>query len=154
VKVRLLWSTTESTTTFKLNNTEVIEKNIQEIGKAIALENELNHYINSYSNRMKYKLLIICALIIQPYLLLLDEPFTELDPVTNYKLVDLFKSTKINTILFSTHTADIAYNYGTTLLYLQKNGVCENKISDFKSANELNSYITKKMKDDLSKEDR
>lgn len=70
----------------------------------------LGNTINTYSHGMKQKLSIISALIHKPKVLLLDEPFVGLDPVSSHNLKEIMKSlTKEGvTIFFSTHVLEVA----------------------------------------------
>ncbi len=70
----------------------------------------LGNTINTYSHGMKQKLSIIGALIHKPKVLLLDEPFVGLDPVSSHNLKEIMKElTKEGvTIFFSTHVLEVA----------------------------------------------
>lgn len=70
----------------------------------------LGDLISTYSHGMKQKLAIISALIHQPKLLILDEPFVGLDPQATVILKGIMK--KIceagGAVFFSTHVLDVA----------------------------------------------
>jgi len=70
----------------------------------------LNKPISTYSHGMKQKLAIISALITQPKLLLLDEPFVGLDPEASLTLKNAMKdyANEGNAIFFSTHVLEQA----------------------------------------------
>ena len=70
----------------------------------------LGNTINTYSHGMKQKLSIISARIHEPRVLLLDEPFVGLDPVSSHNLKMIMKDlVKDNvTIFFSTHVLEVA----------------------------------------------
>jgi len=70
----------------------------------------LGDLISTYSHGMKQKLAVISALVHQPKLLLLDEPFVGLDPKASVILKDIMKSicAQGGAIFFSTHVLDVA----------------------------------------------
>lgn len=70
----------------------------------------LGNTINTYSHGMKQKLSIIGALIHKPSVLIMDEPFVGLDPVSSHNLKKIMKTlTKEGvTIFFSTHVLEVA----------------------------------------------
>jgi ABC-2 type transport system ATP-binding protein len=74
---------------------------------------DIDRVISSYSTGMRMKLKIIASLIHAPNILVLDEPFANLDPVMSNKLANLladFASQKNNLVLVSSHD----------LLYIEK----------------------------------
>jgi len=70
----------------------------------------LNNPISSYSHGMKQKIVLIGALIHEPKVMLLDEPFVGLDPKASYLLKEVFKDmcSKGTLIFFSTHVLEVA----------------------------------------------
>lgn len=83
---------------------------IQKYGDAFQITANLGNLISSYSHGMKQKLAIISALIHQPKLLVLDEPFVGLDPQAAHTLKTIMTDLCRNgsAIFFSTHVLDVA----------------------------------------------
>lgn len=94
---------------FGLSKQEREERIAQEAGD-FELTSALGDLISSYSHGMKQKLAIIGALIHQPKLLILDEPFVGLDPKASIclknKMRELCRAG--GTVFFSTHVLDVA----------------------------------------------
>ncbi len=88
------------------NRTERIKK----YAEIFQIEQNLGDLISSYSHGMKQKLVIISALVHNPKLLVLDEPFVGLDPIASHRLKELMKELCDNggAIFFSTHVLEVA----------------------------------------------
>lgn len=86
------------------------EERIKEYGDAFEITASLGDLISTYSHGMKQKLVLISALVHQPKLLILDEPFVGLDPKATVILKDLMRSICAGggAIFFSTHVLDVA----------------------------------------------
>lgn len=83
----------------------------------------LNQEIGGYSHGMKQKISLIAALIHDPKVLILDEPFVGLDPISTHYLKEEMKSMVKSgaTIIFSTHILDVAEKLCNKIAIL-KNG--------------------------------
>ena len=74
------------------------------------MDKVLNDPISSYSHGMKQKVVIMSALIHNPKVMLLDEPFVGLDPKASYLLKEVFHELVDggSLIFFSTHVLEVA----------------------------------------------
>lgn len=94
---------------FKLSVPERKEK-IEQYAKRIGIYDALQSQISSYSHGMKQKLALVSALIHSPRLLLLDEPFVGLDPISSHEMKLILQEMAQSgaTIFYSTHVLDVA----------------------------------------------
>lgn len=86
------------------------KKRIETYAGAFEITESLGDLISSYSHGMKQKLAIVSALIHEPKLMILDEPFVGLDPKAAVILKDIMRDLcrKGGAIFFSTHVLDVA----------------------------------------------
>lgn len=86
------------------------EERIQKYADAFEITASLGDLISTYSHGMKQKLALLSALVHQPKLLVLDEPFVGLDPKAAVILKDIMHSicAEGGAIFFSTHVLDVA----------------------------------------------
>ena len=86
------------------------EARITKYADAFEITASLGDLIASYSHGMKQKLAIISALVHEPKLLILDEPFVGLDPKATVVLKELMHELcdRGGAIFFSTHVLDVA----------------------------------------------
>ena len=89
---------------------EVRQQRIAEFGDDMGITKDLADKISSYSHGMKQKLAIVAALIHDPKLLIMDEPFVGLDPKAAYILKQIMRKVcdRGGAIFFSTHVLDVA----------------------------------------------
>ncbi len=89
---------------------DIRTERIQKYADAFGLTPSLGDLICTYSHGMKQKLAIISALIHDPKLLVLDEPFVGLDPKAALVLKDCMRTLCENggAVFFSTHVLEVA----------------------------------------------
>lgn len=89
---------------------DVREERIRRISDTFDLTKDLAQNVSAYSHGMKQKLVIISALIHEPKLLLMDEPFVGLDPTAAFHLKEEMSSlcARGGAILYSTHVLEVA----------------------------------------------
>lgn len=83
---------------------------ISKYAKLFGINEVLNNYIGSYSHGMRQKLAIVSALVHEPKLLILDEPFVGLDPLAAHAVKEVMREFCANggAIFFSTHVLEVA----------------------------------------------
>ncbi|HEV8003668.1 MAG TPA: ABC transporter ATP-binding protein [Planctomycetaceae bacterium] len=88
----------------------VIQERGSQLAERLHLADALGEFAENYSRGMKKKLGLICALLHQPDLLILDEPTNGLDPQGTVELHGLMRESvaRGNTVIFSTHLLDQA----------------------------------------------
>ena len=86
------------------------EERIKKYADMFEITDSLGDMISSYSHGMKQKVAIISALIHEPKLMVLDEPFVGLDPKASFTLKEIMREMCRNgsAIFFSTHVLDVA----------------------------------------------
>lgn len=86
------------------------QERIKKYGDAFEITDDLAQPISAYSHGMKQKLAIISALIHNPKLIIMDEPFVGLDPKASHLLKEIMRSMCNNgsAIFFSTHVLEVA----------------------------------------------
>ena len=104
------------------------------------IKNVLNSAISTYSHGMKQKLVLISALIHEPKLLILDEPFVGLDPKSSFALKSLMIEFTENggAIFFSTHVLEVAEKLCNKVAII-KNGelIAEGTMAEIKKDSSL-----------------
>ncbi len=86
------------------------EARMAQLGELLGITDALGGAISECSHGMKQKIAIIAALIHQPKLILMDEPFVGLDPVAAHQLKNLMAEhcAAGGAIFFSTHVLEVA----------------------------------------------
>ena len=86
------------------------EERIHYYADLFELTGDLGSSVGTYSHGMKQKLSLIAALIHEPKLLLLDEPFVGLDPKAAHDLKKIMRQMcdRGGAIFFSTHVLEVA----------------------------------------------
>ncbi len=105
--------------------------------------------IEQLSKGNQQKVQLIAAILHNPKLLILDEPFTGFDPINQQEVKDLILSlmSEGKTIILSTHQMELAEKLCDDILLIDKGKeVCKGKLSDIKkrfSGNNIRIGFTK-----------
>lgn len=98
------------------------EENIVKYTKLFNMSDVLKDPISSYSHGMKQKIILIGALIHEPKVFLLDEPFVGLDPKASYDLKQIFRKLTDEgaCIFFSTHILEVVEKLCNQIAIIKK----------------------------------
>ena len=123
---------------------ETILKRLDTLLKRFEISDYLNRKINTLSKGNQHKVQFISAIINEPKLLILDDPFSGLDPIN----VELFKSVilelkeKGTSIIFSSHRMDHVELFCEKLVILVKGrSVLEGYLKDIKTDYKIKKVI-------------
>ena len=99
------------------------EERIANLVYMLQMEDVIHKPVSAYSRGMKQKLLIMAAIIHEPNLIVMDEPFTGLDPSTVEQLIKVINAERERGagILFSSHMLDIVTRISDKVVVI-KNG--------------------------------
>lgn len=91
-------------------SSEKREELIYKYSDMFEITSNLSQLISEYSHGMKQKLAVISALIHEPKLIIMDEPFVGLDPKAAFTLKGIMRDICANggAIFFSTHVLEVA----------------------------------------------
>lgn len=86
------------------------EAGIMKYAEMFDMTDSLGKMVSGYSHGMKQKLAVMAALIHQPKLVLMDEPFVGLDPIASHLLKETMRQMcdQGSAIFFSTHVLEVA----------------------------------------------
>lgn len=85
------------------------ERRIKEHADRLGLTSALGDLVSSYSHGMRQKLVLIGALVHEPTLLVLDEPFVGLDPEASFHVKEMLRelADRGSAVFFSSHVLEV-----------------------------------------------
>jgi len=110
----------------------------------VGLSEHKDKKVSQLSSGMQQKVQLGTALIHNPEILILDEPFKGLDPVNRQLFIDIFvdRARKGTTILYSTHVIDEAQKMADSLLIIKDGKKLEyGKVNDVRKKYGSNNLI-------------
>lgn len=101
---------------------------ISSIAKELGIYENLGDQIKSLSHGMKQKVAIISALMHEPRLLVLDEPFVGLDPVASFTLKKKLRELcdRGGSVFFSSHVLEVVENLCDEIAIIKSGAVIQN----------------------------
>lgn len=88
---------------------DVVDRRTADLARAFDLTDALGRVVSDYSAGMTKKVMLAGALIHRPRLLVLDEPFEAVDPVSSAKILEILKAYVAHggTVVLSSHGMDL-----------------------------------------------
>ncbi len=116
------------------------EKNelIHKYATLFNIERDLANPIKTYSHGMKQKVAIIAALVHNPKLLILDEPFVGLDPKATHDLKEVMQELCKNgtMIFFSSHVLEVVEKFCNKIAIIKNGKIIASGLTDEVKAGE------------------
>ena len=101
-------------------------------------------YIRDFSKGNQFKIGIVAALLANPELLILDEPFANLDPTTQLRLVDMIRQLAQDNrmcIIVSSHDINHIAEVSTRILLMEKGSIIKDFAGGDSAYEELVGYF-------------
>ncbi|MDQ4214094.1 ATP-binding cassette domain-containing protein [Microbacterium sp. ASV81] len=88
---------------------DVVEKRVADLARAFDLTGALSRVVSDYSAGMTKKIMLAGAMIHSPRVLVLDEPFESVDPVSSGVILDILRAYVAHggTVVLSSHGMDL-----------------------------------------------
>ena len=132
--------------TLKGMNKKQIEKRLDEYLKEFKIEDYKNRKIKELSKGNQQKVQFITSILHKPKLLILDEPFSGLDPIN----VEMFKNAILKLkeektiIIFSSHRMDhVEYFCDSLIILVKGKSVLQGKLKEIKDSYKEKNVIVK-----------
>jgi ABC-2 type transport system ATP-binding protein len=123
----------------------VLKKRIEELG--IFLNGEIignNKYIRNLSSGNKQKVGVVGAIISEPEILILDEPFNFLDPSSQINLKHILRRSyeaKTKTIILSSHNLNHISDLCTRIVLMEKGKIIKDYKNNSENIKEIETYF-------------
>jgi ABC-2 type transport system ATP-binding protein len=106
--------------------------------------NQKNKLIRDFSPGNKQKIGLVSTLLMDPLILILDEPFNFIDPSSQIilkKLLKEFNSKNLATIIISSHNLNFISDLSKRILLLERGKIIKDIINQSEEINELEDYF-------------
>ena len=131
----------------KLHNLSTVDVDEFIVKLGVFFEDDIlksKKYIRDFSKGNQFKIGIASCLLQQPQVLILDEPFANLDPTSQLKIIQLLKDLnqqKGMTILISSHDLTHITDVCTRILLLEKGKIIKDLKTEEGTLTELSEYF-------------
>ena len=107
-----------------------VGKKVYQVLKHVGLEHKLQRRPLELSGGEQQRVAIARALVIDPLVLIADEPTGNLDPEVTLDIMELFKSANArgSTVLLATHDREMIRQFPRRVIYLDKGRVVDDRL--------------------------
>lgn len=119
---------------------DVIEKRTTDLARAFDLVDALSRVVSDYSAGMTKKIMLAGAMIHSPRVLVLDEPFEAVDPVSSAVILDILRAYVAHggTVILSSHGMDLVERVCSRVaIIVDGNVLAEGTIDDVRAGQTL-----------------
>lgn len=108
-----LWEHLELTASAYRISPDLFQERAESLLTRFQMQKVKNWFPDTFSKGMQQKIMILCAFLVKPRFLIIDEPFVGLDPLATKSLLELLQDGKKEGmgILMSTHILGMAEKY-------------------------------------------
>ncbi|OWZ84156.1 energy-coupling factor ABC transporter ATP-binding protein [Natranaerobius trueperi] len=109
---------------------QVIKNKVYEIADVLGIRHLLNKLCHYLSGGEKRKVALAGALVMEPEILVLDEPFVELDPISKKEILQTlnkYNQDKKTAIIVATHQVELVYKLADYVYILNQGEVIDKK---------------------------
>lgn len=130
------WKSVEDNISFVLKGkfeSKDINRLIEKYLSLVGLKEFKDYYLHQLSGGMKQRISILRAFVYPSSLMLLDEPFSNLDTTMKNSLIEFFKDlakTERRSVIVVTHDIDVAISLGRRIIVLSEKPTKVNSIID------------------------
>lgn len=134
---------------------EARQRRIAKLAERLELADALGSVVSSYSHGMRQKLVLIGALLHEPRLLLLDEPFVGLDPRASHELKQMLRELagRGGAVFFSSHVLEVVEKLCNKVAVIRSGSIVAVGGTDEVRGNESLEDVFLELTDDASPAD-
>ncbi|KAA9299735.1 MULTISPECIES: ABC transporter ATP-binding protein [Aerococcus] len=106
---------------YQIDKADILDRAMPML-KAFRLDNKLDWMPKHFSKGMRQKLMIVCAMMVEADLYIIDEPFLGLDPLATHDFIQILEQKRARgaMVLMSTHVLANAETYCDRFLFLHE----------------------------------
>lgn len=134
-------------------NKELVDERLSAFGRFMNDEIlQQKKYIRHFSAGNKQKIGIMAAMMVQPEILILDEPFNFLDPSSQIEIRDMIlqlNKQNSTTVLISSHNLNYTTDISDRVVLLEKGIIIKDMKNSVEAIEELNDYFIKKAANEI-----